>query len=231
MGFLHRISHLTPGYLACAGCRKLYPIDPNDTLDNPMYPRRGCLDARSCYCVRNQSRARLEYVLVRNHIQLAPKYTRLGTQTEYLDKLMKLHPRREYRQWHRETTMDTWTTETPKVVDRRFLNETIWKLRRRGGPEIRPSDTNSALPKICMSCSLYLALKFVHRLQDRGLRHQSGLLYNYLSHVEAPVPTRRQSCKDCRAEFEFQLDDKTWLVRSWRDFGTKKETALTMGPD
>lgn len=139
-----------------------------------MYYRRGCLDARSCHCVRNQSRARLEYVLVHNHVQLALKCTRLGTQTEYLDKLMKPYSRREDRQWHRETIMDTWPTETPKIVDGRLLTETIWKLRRKYEREIRPCDTDSVLPKVRMHCSLYLALQFVHRLRDRGLRPRAA---------------------------------------------------------
>ena len=53
-----------PDYVACARCRKLHPIDLNDTPEHPTYSRRGCLDARSCHCVRNESRAHLEYVIV-----------------------------------------------------------------------------------------------------------------------------------------------------------------------
>lgn len=231
MRFLHRIAYLMPDYLACAGCRKLHPIDLNDTPEHPTYSRRGCLDARSCHCVRNESRAHLEYVIVHNHVQLALKYTRLNTHAEYLDKLMKFYSRREDRPWNCEATMEVRTTETPKIVNGRFLNETAWVLCRKDGREIRPCDVDSAILEICMHIPLYDALRYVHRLHDRGVRPQSGLIDDYSSDVDAPFPARRLSCRDCRADFDFQLDDKRWVIRSWRDFGTEAETVCTMVSD
>lgn len=228
MRFLHRIAHLMPDYLACAGCRKLHLIDPNDTPENPTYSRRGCLDARSCHCVRNWSRAQLEYLLVHNHVQLALKYTRLNTRAEYLARLMKCHSRREDRQWHSEVTMDVRTTEAPKIVDERFLNETVWDLRRKDGREIRPCDIHSACPMICMHISLQPAIRYVLGRHDRGVWPQSRDMYDHLSCVSSPAPGRRLFCDECGADFDFQLDEKRWVVRSWRDFGTETETTCIM---
>lgn len=240
-----RLAYHLPDYFSCASCCKLHKVDVNDIPTSSNidleYTRRGCSHVRKCrYVSKDHHQNFFEpyefnnyYVLVHNHVQLALKYTRLGnTHTRYLSKLMQPYSLLAERKWLIiPPSLNVQSTETPKIVDGRFLYEMMLSMERRDGSILHHRDLLGwDFGLLCMNISLNLAFRYIiqrHKIRGRPDVGDSGL--DRIARDGAPV--QRLSCHLCRADFRFRLDTHRWVIHSWRDFGTETETVCNMRRD
>lgn len=100
-------------------------------------------------------------------------------------------------------------TETPKIVDGKFLYESVWDLRRKDDKPLHWSYLNWTLPIIC--------IPHFCRLVSSGLLDACG------SFAASPVKVQSFSCDECRVDLQFQVGDGRCVLRCWTDFGTEIE--------
>ena len=217
-----------PNHVACASCNILHKVNVADTPTS-RYPVGRCMrgvETRDHRYEVTWHGSADNFRLVYNHVQLALKYTRLtNTHTEYLAELMKPYAFCEDKgdrfppsrsgssllslfSYHR--------TETPKIVDGRYLLESVVDIRSRDVGPIQLSKATWLFPRVC---SMHwdttvgsITLPTGESMWDTNFYMPSSLIL-----------FESFSCDTCRTDFQFELSSRRWTVRMWRVFGTETE--------
>lgn len=124
---------------------------------------------------------------------------------------------------------DYLSTETPRIVDGRFLLESVWEVCCRHGGPINERD-------IAWTCPLIFYSHFIRMMRNHILpaRRPSGRHWGCrfddfsccdIWRTETEVESF--SCGTCRVDFQFELEYSRWAMRSWRDCGTETESFHT----
>lgn len=233
------IAYDLPDYLACGMCYSLHRVRVDSTPS--------CYETFHYRCYEPQDRQYVHswpgsvrygrYILVHNHVQLALKYTRLAIRVPYLEALVKpslLHNTPEMRGLHRDHSLRTriperyglWIAEKPKIVDGRFLHESVWDVRCKFGGPIHWKDVCLTWPHGC-SPHFYLlrGLGILH-LREQNLCRGNGEIDGCYSFPARKTSVQSFSCEICRTDLQFRFEYSRWVIRCWRDFGTEMEPFL-----
>lgn len=121
MDFWTGIGYIMPKTWVCFSCCKLHPVDPSDS---PRSRKSVCGFDPMITSALSDRGAPSYCGLFHRHVQLALKYSRSGTNLQYLQKLMLPENQGLYRPY------GCYTTE-PKIVGNRFLSRERSIFRRR----------------------------------------------------------------------------------------------------
>lgn len=117
---------------------------------------------------------------------------------------------------------DCRRTETPKIVDGRFLLESAWDVRCKDGGRINWRELSWTWSSIGGEHFYRLVGDPFLPLQRFGGR---GRILDYDRYDFSPSNTEVESfsCSTCRVDFQFQFRFSRWVIRTWRDLGTETE--------
>lgn len=226
------IAYDMPNHLACVSSQRLRKIS---TFDTPTHLGYACIScsAPEEYRYERNLHGHRHYGLNYNHVQLALKYTRLtNTHPKYLAKLMKpysFHKERDLFPFYEKegpnilSSYDYQWRETPKIVNGRFLLESVWDVRCKQGGRINWSDVAWSWSRICSDHFFTLVGNSVEPLQRARGGRLLALAHDHYDIPPSDTVIESFSCGKCRVDFQFEFSYNRWIIRSWRDLGTEHE--------
>ncbi|KAH6611496.1 hypothetical protein Trco_001516 [Trichoderma cornu-damae] len=219
--YLARMCRDKPGKWVCEECMRCHSIDASDT---PASPHLVCPVGVLDHGRFNQSLrliVRQEYRLGRRHVQLALKYTRLGSNLSrshrhYLSRLMA--PRQySYSHLWGNAPVNNGIKIAPRVVDGRFLLKSIFEYRRAARP----------MPREILDHDFVCQHQSVFPEHDQDWT-SDPLLQNSLSlhrtvgeAFETPGQEVQSHCPFCFTDFSVKASAKSIRISVWQDLGTE----------
>ncbi|RFU79594.1 hypothetical protein TARUN_2642 [Trichoderma arundinaceum] len=219
--YLARMCRDMPGKWVCEECMRCHDINSADTPTNPYL---ACPFGNVDHGRFNRPLrliAREEYRLGRRHIQLALKYTRLGSEagSKYRRYLRRLMSSRQYSysyMW-KDARVNNLVKITPRVVNGRFLLKSIFEYRRKSRPISKEIVDHEF---ICRHQNLIPEedLAWIRNPGSNDLLNFQRALGDAFS---APGHEMHSHCPHCFTDFSVKASPKSIRITVWQDLGTE----------